>query len=86
MGTITVPDGVNAEKIARELREGKAGEKIQRSVVHAVAPVVLDEEIDITVFDSEHFIHVCEWYDVDECSQCRRASSYSLETTQNSLY
>lgn len=83
---VEVPETANAGQIAQQLRESRAAEKIQRSLVHAVIPTVLDEEVEITVVDDEHFTHLCEWYDVDECPQCRRASSYALGYTQKTLY
>lgn len=83
---VEVPETADAVQIARQLRESKAAEKIQRSLVHAVIPTVLDEEVEITVVDDEHFTHLCEWYDNDECRECRRASSYALGYTQKTLY
>lgn len=83
---VEVPEGQDPQKIARELREAKAGSKIQSSLAHVVAPNAVEGADDIKVVDHEHFTHVCDWYTQDECNYCRRASSYSLQRTQDSFF
>lgn len=82
---VAVPEGADAAQIAKDLRESTAGKRVQDYVTNIVIPQANGEEY-VTAAEKEVLVHACEWYDVDECTVCRHASSYSLSNTQRSHF
>lgn len=80
---VVVDDKVDAEKVAQTWRESGAGEKVQKYLGNILGPHLANTELKPV--EDEVLTHVCKWYDEDECSICRYASSYSLSKTTSVL-
>lgn len=82
---VAVPEGADAAQIAKDLRESTAGKRVQDYLTNIVIPQANGEEY-VVAAEKEVLVHACQWYDADECSICRHASSYALNRAQSDFF
>lgn len=80
---VEVEDEATAKRLAVEMAETNAGLKLQNNVAHIIAAGAGYDEV--TPVESETLVHVCDFYDQDDCSICRFSSGFSLARTQSRI-